>query len=220
MSIAILVMSCDKNADLWKPYHLCMEKYWKNHPPIYYSTETKRNPYYHTICKNYSVENWTRRIWDTINEINVSHIILMVDDIFIREKVDNNLIYLLSRYVSGNIASLNFEKSFDNEDFPLNDIIYVRNPRGKYKTSVMFQMWQKKVMLDLFNIDTNPWTFEKLNHGKSYQFLISKYGDFVDWGYKDRKWFGIRKGKWCKECKRFFDKENIEIDYSIRGFCE
>ena len=46
MKYKILVMSCDKNEDLWLPFHHCMEKYWKGHPEIIYSTETKINPYY------------------------------------------------------------------------------------------------------------------------------------------------------------------------------
>ena len=49
----ILVCSCDRNWDLWMPFHHCMEKYWNDHPEIIYKTETKDNPYYKTIKKDY-----------------------------------------------------------------------------------------------------------------------------------------------------------------------
>jgi len=81
-------------------------------------------------------------------------------------------------------------------------------------------MWNKEALLDLFDKDMNPWTFERENNGKHYVFLVSRYGNFMNWGYNEHKWFGIRKGKWCKECKELFDNEGIKIDYSIRGFHE
>ena len=44
-------------------------------------------------------------------------------------------------------------------------------------------------------------------------------GDFIiDWGYKTFKPCGIVKGKWARECKDFFDKEGIIVDYSKKGF--
>ena len=221
MSYKIVVMSCDKNQDLWQPFHYCMEKYWKDHPEIIYSTETIENPYYTTICRNYPIEKWTRRLWDTIKDLPCKHILLMCDDLFIRDYVDNTLIEVLCGFLVGGYCGLNMEKSFDTLDTPLSDKIMVRNPLGKYKTSVMCQLFQKRTLLDLVNCDLDPWQYEKLNNGKGYAFLISKQGDFINWGYGDRKWFGIRKGKWCRECKEFFDKEGLEIDYSIRGFsCE
>lgn len=220
MSFKIVVMSCDKNEDLWLPYHLCMEKYWQNHPEIIYCTETKTNQWYKTIHTNYPIEKWTKRVYDTIKDLECDKVILMVDDIFLRDYVDDFLVETISELVGGVIGGLNFERQFDNNDIPLSDFISIRNPQGKWKTSVMCQLWNKKALLDIFNCEKDPWTFERENNSKGYIFLISKYGNFLNWGYGERKWFGIRKGKWCKECKDFFDKENIKIDYSIRGFYE
>ena len=221
MSYKIVVISCDNNEDLWKPFYLCMEKYWKNHPEIIYSTETKTNPYYKTICRNYPIDKWTLRVKETIKDLPCKHILLMVDDIFIREKVDNDLIWDLQKLVEGNIASLNFEKSFDNEDIPYLPNVLIRNMGGRFKLSLMCQMWKKKYMLKLFSKAYDPWTFEKKNEHKNYAYLISRNGDFIKWGRNGNDWkFGVVKGKWARECKEFFDKEGIEIDYSIRGFID
>ena len=220
MKYKILVMSCDKNEDLWLPFHHCMEKYWKGHQEIIYSTETKINPYYKTICTNLPIEQWTRRVYETIKHLRCDNILLVVDDIFIRDYVNQIAVQVVCDMVGGVIGAFNFEKSFDINDIPISDFVCVRSPKGKYKTSVMCQMWNRKVMLDLFDTDKTAWDFEKENNGKGYLFLIRNKESFIKWGYEDRKWFGIRKGKWCKECKEFFDKENIKIDYSIRGFYE
>ena len=221
MSYKIVVMSCDKNEDLWLPFHLCIEKYWKNHPEIIYSTETKINPYYKTICSNRPLNEWTLRVVDTIKDLECRNILLTIDDLFIREKVDNDLIWSLQKYLVSNIASINFEFSFDKNDIPYQHDILVRNYFGKFKLSCMCQMWQKRAILDLFNKPLDPWAFEKMNNSKNWLHLISKNGDFLNWGKRHDNWkWGVVRGKWTHECKDFFDKENIKIDYSVRGFCD
>ena len=215
----ILVMSCDRNEDLFGPFYLCMEKYWPNHPEIIYSTETITNPYYKTISKNIPLDRWTRRVHETIKEIDSDHILMMVDDIFLRRKVDNEFVLSLEQYVQGNVAAINFEFSFDVEDTEFNDRINRRNPFGTYKLSCMCQLWSKEKMLVLFDVNRNPWQFESLNQAHGYEYLISKKGDFLDWGKRPGDWrWGIVQGKWTQENKEFFDKEGIQIDYGKRGF--
>ena len=222
MSYKIVVMSCDKNKDLWKPFYHCMEKYWANHPEIIYSTESIKNPYYKTICRNLPIEQWTRRVYETIKDLPCKNILLMVDDLFMRDNVDNDFIWSLQSYLDKpRVAALNFEFQFDKGDVPIDKLVSLRSYNGKFKVSCMCQMWRKSAMLDLFNCDKDPWRFEKDNNAKNYNFLISKNGDFLNWGKpKDRWQWGIVKGKWTQETKDFFDKENIEVDYSQRGFYE
>ncbi len=219
MNTKIVVMSCDKNKDLFEPFYLCMEKYWKEHPPIIYSTESVVNPYYETICLNYDIDKWTLRVLDTISKLECDYVLLMVDDIFLRENVDNDRFNKLFDYFFDNVASINLEKSFDSQDIVLTKDILVRSFGGKWKTSVMCNLYDRAKLINILSFETtNPWTFEKNNNHLNYTFLITKGGDILNWGYGNRQWFGIRKGKWCLEIKDFFDKENIKVDYSIRGF--
>lgn len=214
-------MSCDNNEDLWQPFHQCMEKYWKDHPEIIYSTETKVNPYYKTICRNLPITSWTKRVVETIKDLPCRNILLMVDDIFLRQEVNNDLIWSLCDLVKENIAALNFEFQFDPNDRHICLDLYMRSLGGRFKLSCMCQLWQKKVMLDLFNVEKDPWRFEKDNVSKGYNFLISKNGNFLNWGKRRDDWhWGIVKGKWTQECKEFFEKEGIVIDYSVRGFID
>ena len=140
MSYKIVVMSCDNNQDLWLPFHHCMEKYWKDHPEIIYSTESVVNPYYKTITTNVPISKWTKRVYETIKDLPCKHILLMVDDIFLRDYVNGERISKVCDYIVGNIASCNFEFSFDPSDIPLDNEILMRNPFGKFKLSCMCQM--------------------------------------------------------------------------------
>lgn len=221
MSYKIVVMSCDKNDDLWLPFHHCMEKYWKNHPEIIYSTETKINPYYKTICRNLPINKWTKRVYETIKDLKCDNILLMVDDLFLRDFVDSKKIDILEKELVSNIVAFNFEFKFDMWDIPYKYDLYIRNPIGKFQTSCMCQMWNMSVMKKLFNVSLDPWQFEKQNKTYNFLFLISKSGNYLNWGKRRDDWrWGIVKGKWTQECKEFLDKECIDIDYSIRGFID
>ena len=216
-------MSCDKNIDLWYPFFWCMETFWPDHPEIIYSTETIENPYYKTICKNYDLDKWTRRTRETVDEIECDNVLLMVDDIFIRKKVDNNKINSLEKYINGKVAALNFhQRAKDNKDVYIDDLVSWRSYHGKYKCSLMCQLWSKEKLLDVFDWDTDPWTFENKNRHKGYAYLINtdKHNCMIDWGKSKQGYFnfGIVKGKWCRECKEFFDRYDVKINYDRRGF--
>lgn len=219
--MVILVASCDKNQDLWYPFYYCMEKYWPEHPQIFYSTESIKNPYYKTISFNYKIEQWTHRIKETVEQINDDFILLMVDDIFLQKPTDNKKIEELPNFFNENTAAINFEPCFDPYDKPYTQNLMERSTEGLYKISLMCSLWKKDKLLQVLDYDTNPWQFEWDNKHHDYQYLISKTGGFLHWGFKDgnNNWhFGLHEGKWFKETKIFFDKEGLKIDYSIRGF--
>jgi hypothetical protein len=220
MNYKIVVASCDKNKDLFEPFYILIEKYWPDHPEIIYSTETVENPYYKTICKNYPLSNWTRRIRDTILELDCEYILLMCDDLFIREKVDTKKLESLEKYFNGKIAGINLEGSFDKKDIKIDDLVLRRNPKGKWKISVLCYLYNREKLIDIFDRDCSPWEIENLEKEFPYDYLILKSENILKWRDPITKWrWGlVRKGKWKKETKLFFEKENIIINWEERGF--
>lgn len=213
----IIVMSCDKNTDTFEPFHHCIEKYWPEHPEVIYSTETVVNPYYKTICKDYSINEWTKRIRETVELFDDTHFLLMCDDIFIRERVNNDSINDLCKIIKDNIAVVSLNISCGTNETAFNADLVIRN--GKWQLSLSDSIWSKEAILDLFDYDTDPWTFEINNRIKDYICLAAKNNYFINRGSSGyAKWFALHRGKWCWECKEFFDKEGIVVDYSKRGF--
>lgn len=207
----ILVCSCDKNEDTFIPFHHCIEKYWREHPEIIYATETITNPYYRTICKNEPI--WTGRIRKTLNEIEDNQILLMVDDIFIRDYVDTKRIEYLQSQLKGNIAMFNFEKSFDSNDIETNvDGFKKRNKGSNYELSIMCGLWDKEKLLNVIKDDSSIWEVEYKQNTYGYDYYINSGEYIIDWGYRTWQYVGICKGKWTKETLEFFKKENIEIE--------
>ena len=217
--MTILVLSCDKNEDIFKPFYHCMEKYWNNHPEIIYATETITNPYYKTINKNYSLEQWTRRIRETLEEIEDNEILLMVDDIFIHKKVDTQRIEYARKNLKDNIACFNFEKVFSQEDQEsgLNGW-KIRQKGSNYELSLMCGLWDRDKLIDILSEDSNIWDVEYKQNTKGYDYLINSDDYIIDWGYETYIPCGLFKGKWTRNIISFFEKEGIKIDYEKRGF--
>ena len=217
--MVILVCSCDKDQDLFEPFHHCIEKYWKNHPAIVYSTETIQNPYYKTISKNYPLDKWTKRIRETLKEIPDNEVLLMIDDIFIRNKVDTKRIDIARTNLTGNIAMFNFEKVFNQEDIESRlEGWKIRKKGSEYELSLMCGLWNKEKLIDILSEDSDPWSVEYKQNTKGYDYYINSGDYIIDWGYKTFNPVGVVKGKWAREVVDFFKKEGIEIDYEKRGF--
>lgn len=215
----MVVFSCDSCQDTFEPFHKCVEKYYPNHPEIIYITETVKNPYYKTICKNYPVELWTKKIREALKKIDDNIILLMTDDNFIREPVDVERIKYCEKNLKDNIAMFNFEKSFDDQDLPCQyEGFKKKNPNGIVLTSIMCGMWQKDKLLTVLNITCKPWEIERLNIAHDFEYYINSKDYIINFGYHFQQPFAITKGKWAREIIPFFEKEEIEIDYSIRGF--
>ena len=217
----ILVLSCDNNNDTFEPFHHCIEKYWKNHPEIIYSTETIQNPYYKTISKNYPLEQWTKRIRETLKEIDDNKILVMIDDCFVRNKVDEERIKYACDNLKDNIAMFNFEKSFDSNDEETNLKGFKKRKHGSpYEVSIMCGLWNKEKLVNVLQGEHNPWEVEGNQNNCGYDYYINSGDYIIDWGYETFIFTGICKGKWCRNVVPFFEKEGIKIDYERRGFCD
>lgn len=217
----ILVTSCDKNEDIFEAFYRCIEKYWKNHPEIIYATETIKNPYYRTICKEYPLEKWTKRIRETIEEIDDNIILVINDDCFIVEEVDKEKIEYLCNNLKGNIAAINMETSWDSKD-EKTDIIDVKKRRkgSAYELSLLCGLWQKEKLLKVLEEDEDPWSVEYKQDTKGFDFYIIDKKPAINWGSKPFLPMGLVKGKWTRNIVSFFEKEGIEIDYGKRGFTD
>lgn len=219
--LSILVPSCDKNEDIFEAFYKCMEKYYPNHPEIIYSTETITNPYYKTISKNYPLNQWTKRIRETIEEIDSEAILVIMDDCFLHNKVDEERIKYATDHLIGNIAMFNFEKSFDsNDQETMLEGFKIRHKGSPYELSIMCGLWSKDKLLKILENDSDPWTVEIKQDTKGFDFYINGGDYIIDWGYVTYVPCGLYKGKWTRNMVDFFKKEGIEMDYEKRGFVD
>ena len=220
--MTITVLSCSKNTDTFKPFYHCMEKYYPGHPKIVYFTDDgPANPYYDTIIIQHKLSEWTRGLRDFLRIIHDDKILLMIDDCFIRQPVNESRIKYAVDHLSGNIALMNFEKSWDINDMPTELSGWKMRQHGSpYEVSLMCGLWQKDKLINVLSRNCDPWTIELEQQPCGYDYYINSGDYIIDWGYRAFQKCGLVKGKWAHECKRFLDSEGISLDYNKRGFCD
>lgn len=206
----ILVCSCDSNQDTFYPFYRCIEKYWPNHPDVIYSTETKSNPYFKTISKNYPLHQWSKRIRETLEGLE-DRVLVLVDDVFIRCPVD--VVRVEEAEQIEGYALLNFEKAFDST-IDIGHGWGERYPNSSFMVSIMCGLWDRDKLIDILSIDSDPWKVEEIQNTKGYRYATNTGDYIIDWGYRDFHYFGIHNGRWCKEIIPFFESEGIEVDLS------
>jgi len=217
--MTIIVLSCNKNEDLFYPFKHCLEKYWPKHPKVVYYTDGIINPYYKTIPIPHELDEWTSGLREFLSHIKDDKILLMIDDIFIRRPVDTERIKYADEHLTGNIALMNFEKSWDNTDEATDLIGWKRRQHGSpYEVSLMCGLWQKDKLLDVIARDCDPWTIELEQQPCGYDYYINSGDYIIDWGYRTFQPCGVVKGKWSYECVAFLTGEGIHLDWYKRGF--
>ena len=218
----ILVLSCDKNEDLFPIFHHCIEKYWPDHPEVIYKTETIINPYYKTIAVDCPLNEWTKGVREALKKIDDDQILLMVDDIFIRKEVDTERLEYASEHLKGNIACMNMELSFDPYDMET-ELKGWKKRRSAvlspWVVSIMCGLWQKDKLLEVLNPNCSPWEVEAMQNTCGYDYYINSGHSIIYWGYNTFQLVGVQRGQWTLECLEFLHREGLlnDIDISKRG---
>lgn len=219
MSFSILVMSCDKYKQYTeKLFYHCIEKYWSNHPKVYYCLETKDNPYYETIHSNYPVDKWSLRLVEALKQIKSKIVLVCPDDTFFRKKVNDKVIDKLSTYIDNKLIAINLEPAFDG--FKVNEILSIRDSSKKWLTSMMPQLWNKDKLIEIIgDKELSPRQVEHIGKGTPYIYGIINDTSYIDFGkVKGIYPYAITEGKWAKEIVSFCKQEQVEIDFSGLGF--
>lgn len=220
MSFKILVMSCDRYLKYTgELFHHCIEKYWSNHPEVYYCLETSDNPYYKTIHSNYPVDKWSIRLVESLKQIDSDIVLVCPDDTFFRKQVNNETLDKLCSYIDDKLIGINLEPAFDG--WQVNEILTLRDSSKKWLSSMMPQLWNKNKLIELIGgRELSPRAVEKIGTNTPYNFgIITTNNIDIDFGKRKNVYpYAITEGKWAREMIDFCKQEEIEIDFSELGF--
>ena len=119
-STAILVLSCDKYAAIWPTFFDFFFKYWSDCPfPIYLGTNSERYVRAGVIqVFSNKKTTWSEELAVILNQIKEENILIILEDYFIYEKVNNKEIYkcidVLNSYNAAYIKLGCFPKQYDS----------------------------------------------------------------------------------------------------------
>jgi hypothetical protein len=217
-NIALLISTYDNSEDLWNPLEQTYHQYWNDiNFPIYLSTNHKvfDSQVFNSLTIGDEL-SWSDNLIKSLNKINQEYVLLTFDDLFLTAKVDNQFIeQLMTRAIQSEFNYLQFYRSI-SKGRRLDDLIFKKFNKTKYKNSTIWSFWKKDVLLELLQKDENAWEFEINGNVRSY-----KYKDF----YSTRRNAipfvnGIVKGIWNPLAKNKLKRLGFSIsnNRSTLGF--
>lgn len=239
---AVLITSCDAYSDIWNPFFQLMDKYWSDIPyKVYLNTETIE---FNKKYENFEVKSltlfdkkrkdkitWSRRMLDVLKRIDEDYVFILVEDFFLREKVQTELIEeILDKMDETSLMSqVQFFGTRTNCDNDIqntvsNDMIIKQIGDDKAKVVFVPVIWRKSTLVKWLRPHESIWAFESCGAKRARRW---KYKEQVYRVYSpaifnylwEKGCYCIVNGKWMLHplLEQLFSDNGIDIDYSIRG---
>jgi hypothetical protein len=233
-NLTVFISSCDSYADCWDPFFTLFKKYWPEwNGTIILSTEKLEysfkglNIKCPCVQKNFKHKlTWSERTIKTLELVNTSHILFLLEDYFFKAPVKNdefNKVFQLvikEDYTHLMLIGMPGENKQSKYNFLLE-----RAQNAPYRLSLQAGLWKKENLVSYLRPHESPWMAEiwgtKRAWGIQDSFYsmnpeyIQKQGYIINYFIRG----GVTRGKWLPSIPSFFESQNItNIDYSVRGF--
>lgn len=231
-STAILVLSCDKYADVWQPFFTFFKKYWKDCPfPVYLGTND-------VIFKCDGVQQifshrkstWSDELKVILDQIPEKNILLILEDYFIYQTVVNADIYKClqvmeetqAAYLKLGAFPAKYDKLWPHRELSSHKGFAEIKAGSEYRVCLQTAIWNKEILLQLLQTNENPWQFEieasKRSSGIKRPFLsvMSDPSKKIVHGPITYYCTALSAGKWMRGAVSLCKKENIAIDLTLR----
>lgn len=221
-NFAIVIFSCDKNEEVYPICLKLLDKYYPNHPRVYVLSETKYFKGAFSITCNKPLNEWSKRIRYSLSEIPYEKVLFMCDDVFLRAPVNTEKLKEASRIIKDNVANINFENSFSDEDKDCEYAGFKFRPVGsRFRVSLLCGLWNKEKLMQVLSENCSPWDIEARQKDYGFDYYINTDKPIFEWLNDHIYGNGaIRNGRWQKEVVEFLKSEQIEVDYNKKGFYE
>lgn len=234
-NFSILINTTDSFEDCWLPFFKLFKEFWPEfNGKIYLNTETKSFTY--KDLNIISVKNglagmpWSLCLNAAVNKIEEKYFIYMQEDYFLHKRVKHKEVkYFFNKIKQYDLDCLHLTDQSTLGPFSesnCNENIWEIKKNAKYRISTQAAFWKKEKFKQLLRPWESGWDFEKFGtiRSKKLPFKImtinhkhyrKNFNEIMPYIFT-----GIIKGKWKNEVPPLFDKYNIVIDYSLRGFVD
>lgn len=161
-TVAILVASYDKSADLWDPLFEMLERNWPGCPfPAYLVCNTAE--YSRSGVRTVAVgpdSSWSDTLLAALKRVQEEYVLLWIDDHFVSKSVDSDRVIAAVgsfQAAGGNYLRL---QALPKPDAAFNDLFGIVRPRSIYRTSTVASLWRKSILAELLMPGESAWEFE------------------------------------------------------------
>jgi hypothetical protein len=217
-SLPVLVISCDRYADLWRPF---FELFWRRWPdcagPVYLGSnfETYDDPRVRTLRAGQDV-TWAASVSTMLDQIRADYVIVMLEDFLLMETVDNARIERLADVaLTEQLGCLRLYSIYPPEHaverYPELGLF---RPGDDWRITAQAAIWRVETLRRLLVPGFSAWDFELVG---------SQMSDFMPdriWGVRTPALVydhAVEKGRWRPQGIAICREAGIEVDVSKRG---
>jgi hypothetical protein len=164
-NLSIVIVSCWKYRDTWEPLSETFKRYWADCEYKKFLITDKCDPKLST-CFNY-IEvagdyDWSTQLAVAITKINDDNILLLLDDFFLRTKVNSRKLFeIYNEFVGDNLDYLRIIKR-PRPDIKIKNRIYGKSYLNhSYAVNTQPALWKKNVLSKILCNGESIWEFER-----------------------------------------------------------
>lgn len=222
--ISILVVGFDGYVDVWNHFFELMNQYWPNRPKTYLATSEAKPEYEGVeVVTAGSNTEWSLRARAGLEKITTPYVILMLEDFFITDYVDNTLVKeclelveqddILFYQILVQLIKQTWEKG---KPYKGNKHIHIIPSDKKYGINLQAAIWKTDFLKEkIGNENYNAWIFE-MKQLDSEKYNQEKIEYLID----DRNILNIThtvvQSKYLRGAVRKIEKQGHHIDLNER----
>jgi hypothetical protein len=214
MRVAILVISCDKYADLWQPFFYLFRRFWPDCPFQVYLLGNHQAPEFPQV-KSIRVgedRSWSDNLLEGLSRLEEEYIFLFIDDLFLCDYVQNDRVLEVFSWACRTRANHVRLNPSPKPDKYFNELVGLASKGTIYRASTVMSLWKKEVLQDLLRPGENPWHFEIYGTVRSdgydgFYSVYQPYFSFIN---------GVIKGKWQRSAVKRLSRLGANIDINRR----
>jgi hypothetical protein len=213
-SLAIVVASCDKYSDLWKPLFGEFFCHWPDCPyPVYLIANHERYPDTRvtTLLAGDDVD-WSSTISAGLDQIEHSHVLFWIDDAFLDKDVRTSEI---EKYLTKmNELEANFFRLRSNPlpGKKLNAEIGILAQEAAYRVTLFATIWKMSTLKKLLLPGESAWAFELqgTERSRTLDGFYTVLNDVFSYLH------GVERGVWILPTARALELRGYQLDYHYR----
>ena len=215
--VTVLVPSCDRYRDLWRPFVTLLRRHWPDCP---YPVVVGSN---HARCEEEGVTalpigddiTWTKSTRAMVEQIDSPVILMLLDDFFFRSRVDTARVEGLVRDFDRLDGAYLRLVPNPPPDVPLARFPAVGEvaPGAPYRASLQAALWRKEDLLAILRDEENPWQMEVLGSRRSDGMAR---GFYAVWEPALDYYAGVVSGRWELYGLAVVREQGVPVDLAAR----
>jgi hypothetical protein len=214
LSVAVVVVSCDKYSDLWGPCFALLDRFWPQRPGPTYLVTNELQPAFAGVT-NIPVGpdvSWSDNLLKALEAVREEYVVMVLEDLFLCEPVD--LERLSEIFAWAHAARPNQVRLNPTEPPYLRtgELVGEVPPGAPYRTTTVMTLWKKDVLRSLLRSGENAWQFEIDGSERSDCFD----GFYSTYGRCFAVINGVIRGKWQRFAVQRLRMLGIAAEVSAR----